>query len=382
MISRTPFNKIMDLIGRNRAIVIFGPRQCGKTTLLSMIASDLKGKYLWLNGDDNADAAFLSDTSSNRLKGLIGDHRYLIVDEAQEIEEIGKKIKIIVDTLPQICPILSGSSAFELTNQLNEPLTGRKSEIFLYPLAYSELSAHHGPKQEIQMLENRLIFGTYPEIVTTPGREKELLNELTSSYLYKDVFKYGNIKKPKELEKILSLLAWQVGNEINTSEIARESGTSSLTVDRYIDLLKKAFVIFELPAFSRNLSNEIKKNKKIYFYDNGIRNSLIGNLSLMANRNDTGALWENYLISERQKLNAFTGFYGYTYFWRTKQKQEIDYLEEIDGNISAFEFTWNPKKKARFPLTFTSNYPVVSMEVIHRDNYEEFIGPANPASIL
>ena len=373
MIPRIALHKITSRLDRNRAVIIYGPRQCGKTTLLNMITPQLEGGYLWLNGDDSADAALLSDNSKERLKRVIGKNKYIIIDEAQEIGDIGKKIKTIIDSLPGVCPILSGSSAFELANKLNEPLTGRKFEIFLYPMAFPEMSAHHGLRKEIQQLESRLIFGSYPEIVVNPGQEKDLLTELTGSYLYKDVFKYGNIRKPKELVKIVTLLAWQVGSEVNTSEIAGEAGTSSQTVDRYIDLLQKAFIIFELPAFSRNLRNEIKKNKKIYFYDNGIRNALIGNLALLANRNDVGALWENYLVSERHKFNTFIDFHGYKYFWRTSQQQEIDYLEEADGKISAFEFKWNPDKKVKFPLTFTRNYPVSSTTVVNSGNYDLFL---------
>lgn len=373
MIPRAIAQQINDRLNRNRAIVIYGPRQSGKTTLLKEIAGHLQGGYLWLNGDDSADATLLSENSRSRLQRLIGRNRYLIIDEAQEIEDIGKKVKSIIDSLPQICPILSGSSAFELANRVNEPLTGRKFELFLFPMSFFELSAYQGLRNEIQELETRLVFGSYPEIVTNPGQEKELLSELTTSYIYKDVFKYGNIRKPKEFEKIARLLAWQTGSEVNSSEVARESGTSIHTVDRYVDLLQKAFIIFELPAFARNLRNEIKKNRKIYFMDNGIRNALIGNFSLLANRNDIGVLWENYLVSERQKRNAFLHFYGYTYFWRTRQQQEIDYLEEIDGKLSAFEFKWNPKKAARFPLTFTRSYPVDRMEIIHPGNYEEFL---------
>lgn len=363
----------MDYLGQDRAIIIYGPRQCGKTTLLKFICSRLDGEFLWLNGDENADAALLADNSRDRLSKILGNHKYLIIDEAQEVRDIGKVVKTIIDSIPGICPILSGSSAFELANKLNEPLTGRKFEVYLYPLAFSELSNYHGLKQELQELERRLIFGSYPDIVIGTGKEKELLHELTGSYLYKDVFKYGNIRKPKELEKIITLLAWQIGSEVNISEIARESGTSSETVERYIDLLQKAFILFELPAFSRNLRNEIKKNKKIYFYDNGIRNALTGNFSLLANRNDVGALWENYLVSERQKVNAFRSFYGFRYFWRTQQQQEIDYLEEIDGEIHAFEFKWNPNKKVRFSKTFTSNYPVTQTMTVNQGNYEKFL---------
>lgn len=373
MIPRIPLHQITSKLDKHRAIVIYGPRQCGKTTLLNMLTPELKGDFLWLDGDDSADAALLSDSSKERLKRVVGENKYLIIDEAQEIDEIGKKIKIIIDSLPGVCPILSGSSAFELANKLNEPLTGRKFEFHLYPMAFSEMSTHHGLRKEIQQIESRLIFGSYPEIIMNPGQEKDLLTELTSSYLYKDVFKYGNIRKPKELEKIVTMLAWQVGSEVNTSEIAREAGTSSHTVERYIDLLQKAYIIFELPAFSRNLRNEIKKNKKIYFFDNGIRNAVIGNLGLLANRNDVGALWENYLVSERHKINAFRGFHGYKYFWRTRQQQEIDYLEEADGKINAFEFKWNPRKMPAFSHTFTRNYPVHSTTVVNPGNYDRFL---------
>jgi hypothetical protein len=232
---------------------------------------------------------------------------------------------------------------------------------------------HHDLRTELQKLEQRLIYGSYPEVVTNEGREKELLNLLASSYLYKDIFKFGNIRKPSELEKIVQLLAWQIGSEVNTSEVAVSAGTTSETVERYIDILEKAYIVFRLPSFARNVRNEIKKNKKIYFYDNGIRNAVVGNFSFLSNRNDVGALWENYLVSERRKLNSYRSFYGSTYFWRTPQQQEIDYIEEIDGKISAFEFKWNPKKKTRFSLTFTKNYHPETTEIFHRDNYESFL---------
>jgi hypothetical protein len=228
-------------------------------------------------------------------------------------------------------------------------------------------------RTELKEIENRLIFGSYPEIISKPGEEKELLPLLTSSYLYKDIFKFGNIRKPSELEKIVQLLAFQIGNEVNISEIAQSVGTTSDTVERYINILEKAFILFRLPAFARNLRNEIRKNKKIYFYDNGIRNSVIGNFSYLSNRNDVGALWENYLVSERMKINSYAGFYGKCYFWRTQQQQEIDYIEEIDGKFSAYEFKWNPNKSARFSKTFLNNYTTIKTEVINRENVESFL---------
>jgi hypothetical protein len=310
---------------------------------------------------------------SERLKSIIGKNEVIIIDEAQSIPDIGKTIKLIVDYIGNICPIISGSSSFELSNELNEPLTGRKFEFKLYPLSFKEMTDHQGLRTELQQVERRLIYGCYPEVLLNTGREKELLNLLTSSYLYKDIFKFGNIRKPSELEKIVQLLAWQTGSEVNISEVAVSAGTTSETVERYIDILEKAYIVFRLPSFARNVRNEIKKNKKIYFYDNGIRNAVIGNFSFLSNRNDVGALWENYLISERRKHNSYHGFYGSAYFWRTQQQQEIDYIEEIDGKISAFEFKWNPNKKARFSATFTKTYHPQKTEIIHRDNYESFL---------
>lgn len=373
MILRKNTDTILSRIGQNKAIIILGPRQCGKTTLLKMIVEKFDAPCIWFNGDDPADAVMLENSSVERLKTLIGHHKLIVIDEAQEIKNIGGTVKLITDLIKNVCPIISGSSSFELYYKLNEPLTGRKYEHNLFPFSFSEMVDEHGLKFELQQLENRLIFGSYPEIVTNPGNEKELLTELTSSYLYKDIFKFGNIRKPKELEKVVQLLAWQVGSEVNTSEIAQSAGISSETVERYMDLMEKAYIIFQLPAFSRNLRNEIKKNKKVYFYDNGIRNAIIGNYSLPDSRNDIGALWENYLVSERKKFNHYRGFYGFSYFWRTQQQQEIDYLEEIDGNISVFELKWNPNKKPRFPLTFTRNYEVEITMVVNRNNIEQFI---------
>jgi predicted AAA+ superfamily ATPase len=373
VLPRFIFRKITGKFDQNRAIVVLGPRQSGKATLLKMLASTMEDDYVWFNGDDPSDASLLEGSSAERLKSLIGRKRFIFIDEAQEIRNIGRTVKLITDSIHNVCPIISGSSAFELSNRLNEPLAGRKSEFHLFPMAFSELAAHHGLKSEIQQLESRMVFGSYPEIVVNQGAEKELLAELTTSYLYKDIFKYGGIRKPKELEKIVKLLAWQAGSEVNISEMAGEAGISPVTVERYIDLLEKAFIVFELPAFARNLRNEIKKNRKVYFFDNGIRNTLIGNLSPLENRNDVGTLWENYLVSERMKVNSYTGFYGYSYFWRTQQQQEIDYLEELDGRLNAFEFKWNPHKRSRFPLTFTRSYPEASTTLVSRDNYEDFL---------
>lgn len=373
MVNRIIQNKIIEKIGDNKAIILLGPRQCGKTTLLKSVSEKIARPYIWFNGDNPGDARLIENSSVERLKSIIGKNEVIIIDEAQSIPDIGKTIKLIVDYIGNVCPIISGSSSFEISNELNEPLTGRKYEFNLYPFSFKEMIEHHDLRTELQKLEQRLIYGSYPEVVTNAGREKELLNLLASSYLYKDIFKFGNIRKPSELEKIVQLLAWQIGSEVNTSEVAVSAGTTSETVERYIDILEKAYIVFRLPSFARNVRNEIKKNKKIYFYDNGIRNAVVGNFSFLSNRNDVGALWENYLVSERRKLNSYRNFYGSTYFWRTPQQQEIDYIEEIDGKISAFEFKWNPKKKIRFSLTFTKNYHPETTEIFHRDNYESFL---------
>ena len=373
MINRILEQQVINRISENKAILLLGPRQCGKTTLLKMILEKLAENYVWFNGDNPSDSALLENSSVERLKSIIGNISIIIIDEAQEIKNIGKTIKLITDYIDSVCPIISGSSSFELSNELNEPLTGRKYEFRLYPLSFAEMVNNTDLRTELHQIENRLIFGSYPEIISKPGDEKELLPLLTSSYLYKDVFKFGNIRKPSELEKIVQLLAWQIGNEINISEIAQSAGTSSDTVERYINILEKAFILFRLPAFARNVRNEIRKNKKIYFFDNGVRNSIIGNFSYLNNRNDVGALWENYLVSERIKRNAYTNYYGKCYFWRTLQQQEIDYLEEIDGEVSAYEFKWNPKKSARFPKTFINNYLIRETAVINKDNIESFL---------
>lgn len=373
MIKRSIQEDILERIPDKKAIILLGPRQCGKTTLLRNISDRLKKPFIWFNGDNPSDARMLENSSLERLRSIIGNNEIIIIDEAQDISNIGKTVKLITDYLGNVCPIISGSSSFELSSELNEPLTGRKYEFNLYPLTFKELVNHRDLRSELQDLERRLIYGSYPEVHTNPQREKELLYLLASSYLYKDVFKFGNIKKPFQLEKIVRLLALQVGNEVNISEVANSAGTSSETVERYIDILEKAFIVFRLPALARNVRNEIKRNRKIYFYDNGIRNAVIGNFGAISNRDDVGTLWENYLTSERRKMNAYNRFYGHSYFWRTQQQQEIDYIEEVDGNISAYEFKWNPNKQSRFPVTFTKNYKPVSTEIIHRENFESFL---------
>ena len=365
---------IVKRLFRGKAIILYGPRQVGKTTLVTSLLEKRKEKTLFLNGDEPDVRELLEGVTSSRLKALFGKSRIVFIDEAQRIREIGLTLKLITDQIKEVQLIATGSSAFDLASHTKEPLTGRKYEFHLFPLAFGEMVEHHGLLEEKRLLKHRLVFGCYPEIVTCPGEERELLRLLADSYLYKDLLTLENIKKPVLLEKILKALALQLGNEVSYHEIGQLVGADKNTVEKYIDLLEKAFVVFRLPAFSRNLRNEIKKGKKIYFYDNGIRNAVIGNFSPIEKRNDVGGLWENFLISERMKYLRYSGLYPGRYFWRTVQQQEIDYLEERDGQLYAFEFKWSKNKHIRFPRTFLRAYPESSTKLITPENFESFIG--------
>ena len=344
-ISRKIIEWIEGRLFRGKAIILLGPRQSGKTTLIQTILERSGEKHLMLNADEPDVRELLQEATSTRLRTIIGVHRIVCVDEAQRIPNIGLTLKLMTDQIPDVQVIATGSSSLELNAGIAEPLTGRKFEYRLYPLSFAELAAHHGLMEERRFLDHRLIYGSYPEIVTSPGQEEELVRLLADSYLFKDLLNLDGIKKPALLEKILKALALQIGSEVSFHEIGQLTGSDSHTVERYIDLLEKVFVLFRLPAYSRNVRNEIKKGKKIYFIDNGIRNALIGNFLPLASRTDVGALWENYLVSERLKLIRNEGIYASGFFWRTTQQQEIDYVEEREQNMSAYEFKWNPKKR-------------------------------------
>lgn len=357
-----------------KALIVFGPRQAGKTTLIKHVLGRRKEKVLELNADEPDVRELLDKCTSTRLRSLIGEGRLLFIDEAQRVPDIGLTLKLVTDQIPEVQTIATGSSAFELNARTAEPLTGRKFEYMLYPLSFAELVLHHGLLEEKRLLEHRLVYGAYPEIVTSPGREEELIRLLAGSYLYKDLLTLEQINKPILLEKILRALALQLGSEVSLHELGQLVSADSQTVERYIDLLEKAFVLIRLPALSRNVRNEIKKGKKIYFLDNGIRNAVIGNFTPLAGRTDTGALWENYLVSERVKLLNNLGIQVARYFWRTTQQQEIDYIEERQQQLYAYEFKWNPRKGAsRFPKTFLRNYEEAGTKVITPGNYEEFL---------
>jgi predicted AAA+ superfamily ATPase len=375
MIQRVLQPVLKKRMGMGKVILLLGPRQVGKTTLVKQLPESTTGKTLWLNGDESDVRQMLSDTTSTRLKTLIGDHRLVVVDEAQRIPDVGLTLKLMVDNIPGIQIIATGSSALELTGKINEPLTGRKFEYHLHPISFQEMVAHTSLLEEKRLLEHRLIYGYYPQIVTEPGNERALLQLLTDSYLYRDLFALEQIKKPLLLEKLLQALALQIGSEVNFHELGQLVGADKETVERYIDLLEKAFVIFRLSSLSRNLRNEIKKGKKIYFWDNGVRNAIIKNFNLPTLRQDVGGLWENFLMSERQKLMQYQEQYINTYFWRTHAQQEIDYIEEQGGIMRAWEFKWNAKAKNRIPRTFLDAYPGTQTGTITPANVEDWLLP-------
>lgn len=330
-------DRIKAKIHKGKAVVITGPRQVGKTTLINNLLGN-KEDFLFLNGDDNTTRQNLESAGLQDLKRIIGNYKVVFIDEAQRINHIGVTSKIITDQLKDVQLFLSGSSSLDLNNTINEPLTGRKWEYNLYPISWNEFQNHYGYLDSLAQLEHRMIYGMYPDVINNLGEEREVLQNLANSYLYKDILILGNIKKPDILEKLLQALAFQIGQEVSYNELAQLIGVNKETVSSYIQLLEKAFIIFRVNAFSRNLRNEIKFNKKIYFYDNGIRNAVISSFNDFSLRNDKGALWENFLISERIKHLSYNKMYGSYYFWRTKQQQEVDWVEERDGEISAFKF--------------------------------------------
>lgn len=369
MIKRTLEKTLSEKLYKGKTLLLIGPRQVGKSTLIKEILKDKD--FLFLDGDDPLVKTQMTNANTQTLAAILGDAKIVFIDEAQRIENIGITLKIIHDQFKNVQLIVSGSSAFELRNEMNEPLTGRKWEYQLYPISYEEYENTQGYLPALGDLENRLIYGFYPDVLNNKGSERDVLNEISESYLYKDILAYGNIKKPDVLDKILRALAFQVGNEVSYNEVAQLVGVDKNTVANYIHLLELCYVIYPLYSFSRNLRNEIKTNRKIYFYDNGIRNAIIQNFNPLELRNDTGALWENFLMSERQKRNSYHRIYNKRYFWRTNQ-QEIDYVEERDGTISGFEFKWNSKAKTAIPKNFIETYQA-TVKIITKENFREFV---------
>lgn len=371
-IKRDVEKEIKHSMFKGKAIIVFGARQVGKTTMIeNILKKELKeNKVLYLNGDDTDIRQFFIEYNEIKLKNLIGEKSILFIDEAQRIPDIGLIIKIFTDRIKNVQVIASGSSSLDLSSGIQEPLTGRKYEFYLFPFSFKEISNKNGLLDEKRHLEKRLIYGSYPEIVTDLNNAKKHLKLLAGSYLYKDLFILEDIKKHVCFENLLKALALQIGSEVNYSELANTIGLSKNTVERYINLLEKAFIIFSLKALSRNVRNEIKKGRKIYFYDCGIRNAVTGNFSPIDVRCDKGALWENYIISERMK---FISDDKTPYFWRTVQQQEIDYIEEENDYFNAYEIKWNLNKKYKLSKTFSNKYIKNSFNVIHKNNYEEFL---------
>lgn len=377
MIEREIEHAIVKKLKDSKAIILLGPRQAGKSTLLQLVQKKFQQPVAWWNGDETDIRSLLEHPTSTKLKSLIGKNKTVVIDEAQRIENIGLCIKLITDNIKNVKVIATGSSAFELANKINEPLTGRKWEYHLYPLSFEEMVNHTSLLEEKRLLEHRLLYGYYPEVVTSPGDEQHLLKQLANSYLYKDILTWERIQKPDKLEKLVQALAFQMAQLISNNELGQLCGLNSETVEKYINLLEKAFIVYRLPAFSRNLRNELKKSYKIYFYDNGLRNAVINQFNPVNLRNDNGQLWENWFISERMKFLNNHQKHASRFFWRTLAQQEVDYIEDANAKITAFECKWNPKAKGRISRAFSNAYPKALTQIVHPENAGEFLMEAN-----
>lgn len=374
MIERIQKKTIESMLGNGKAIMIMGARQVGKSTLLSEIFRKCD-RVMWMNGDDTDVRQLFADMSSTRVKALLGNSDYLVIDEAQRINDIGLKLKLITDQVPTVQVVATGSSSFELANRVNESLAGRKRTFQMFPLTYGELVAHTNLLEEHRMIPHRMLYGYYPEVVMSPGDERTVLRELTDSYLYKDIMMLDNISKPDKLMRLVQALAHQIGEQVSYNEVGQLIGLDPKTVERYVDVLEKCYIVFRIGSFSRNLRNELKISRKIYFWDLGIRNAVIANFQQVENRSDTGALWENFVISERMKHHLINGDFVNTWFWRTQQQKEIDLIEEADGKLYAFEFKWNPAKaqRTKVPESFIKAYPDAVFSVISPNEADDFL---------
>jgi predicted AAA+ superfamily ATPase len=376
MITRTLQSVIEQKFFKGKVIIVLGPRQVGKTTLMEQISANLssEGKpILSLNCDEPYDRELLTNVNSADLSMMLGGAKTVIIDEAQRVSNIGLTIKLLVDKFKEKQIVVTGSSSLELANKMNEPLTGRKFEYILLPVSTQEIIVNNGMLEAARLFESRLIYGSYPDILYKKEDVKELLIELTNNYLFKDIFAMQDVRRPEILEKLLVALALQIGNEVSFNEISQVLQTDVKTVERYINLLEQCFVIFRLSGLNRNLRSELKKGKKFYFYDNGIRNALLQNFSPLNLRQDVGALWENFFVSERKKYNMYNRRFVNSYFWRTQQQQEIDLIEEIDGNFYAFEIKWSEKRKVTFHENFLKAYNPIEKNVVSPQNYLQFL---------
>jgi len=372
MINRFLQPQLESMLGSHKAIIVMGARQVGKSTLLQLLLGQ-RQDVLWLNGDNNDVQTLFTAISAERMHSLMGTKRVLVIDEAQRIPNIGVQLKIIIDQLSDVQVIATGSSSFELASKVNEPLTGRKREFKLFPLTFNEMVEHSSLIEELRLIPHRLVYGYYPEVVANPGQEANILKELTDSYLYRDILTLDKVAKSDKLVLLLKALAMQIGSQVSYNELSGLVGIDAKTIERYITVLEQSYIIFRLGSFSRNLRNELKFSKKIYFWDMGIRNAVIGNFSLAETRSDIGAMWENFAIAERMKQINYRHPFAQSYFWRTKQQTEIDYIEELDGSLRAFEFKWNERKSLRCPLAFSNAYPDASFSAITPSNIDDFL---------
>lgn len=372
IVKRAIYDAIMRSLFHGKIIVIYGARQVGKTTLVTQIMRELGDDSTYLNCDESDVREALTDKSSTELKAFIGSKKLVVIDEAQRVKNIGLTLKLIADNFPEMQIIATGSSSFELSGKIAEPLTGRKDEFYLYPLAVGEMLSIYSPLEVKRLVHQWMVFGMYPGVIFNDSDRERRVRELATSYSYKDVLAYQNIRNPELLEKLLQALALQIGSEVSYTELAQILGVNKVTVENYIRILEQAYIIFRIGPFSRNVRNELKKKRKIYFCDLGMRNALINNLNPVSLRADVGALWENFLVSERVKRNNNAGMAVNKYFWRTTNGRELDYIEDAGGTLSAYEFKWK-KENFSIPKEFMLGYPESSVQLVHRENYFDFL---------
>lgn len=374
MITRKIESVILESLVPGKVVILLGARRTGKTVLLKKIVSMISEPGIFFNGEDFEVQRLLENRSVANYEMILGTTKLLVIDEAQKVPEIGKILKLMIDSIPGLRIIVTGSSAFDLTGKLGEPLTGRNRTFRLFPLSEQELDPLYGITEKRAALEERLVFGSYPEVISIDDREAKVkyLKELVNDYLLRDLLSFEGVKNAGVINNLLRLVAFQAGSEVSMSELSSNLGIARNTVEKYLDLLSKVYVIFKVEGFSRNLRKEITKNAKWYFYDNGIRNTLVANLNPLGLRNDTGSLWENFIISERIKFQEYQNVLSNNFFWRTYDKQEIDWIEERGGKLFACEFKFN-KEKAKFPVAFSTAYPDSEFRVISVNNYHEFV---------
>jgi predicted AAA+ superfamily ATPase len=375
VINRIIESQITNLIDSNKVILILGTRRVGKTFLINSIQKNYKSKLIFLNGEDFDVQEIIKNRSTSNYKRLVGDNKLIIIDEAQSIPEIGMALKLLIDTNPNLTIIATGSSSLDLMNKTGEPLTGRNYQFNLYPISQLELMSTENFLETKQNLEERLIFGSYPELINLVSNDdkRNYLQQLVQSYLLKDILSFAAIKHSDKIVSLLRLIAYQVGSEVSYNELGTQLGMSRLTVETYLDLLSKVFIIYKLPSYSTNQRKEVTKSSKWYFFDNGIRNAIINDFRIPTLRNDIGNLWENYLVSERIKSNKYLNKTKELYFWRNYNQQEVDLIEVRDGAIATFEFKYSANKKIKQPLSFKTLYPESTFECINKDNYIDFV---------